>query len=176
MNKRSKLIIFTTIIALLFAGSYIYRHSSIEKAMQSENINFNEILYEVEYDSHHTIVFYTNTNFIYSALIKKSIFGYKFQQSSGSDLYPEDFIASWSVSNYNNLKSDDKVVTVAKGLLFDEEVETMILHFPHGDEPVEIVETSIGRIWFSSPKVPINSGPEVTFTYKDGATKSGWNK
>ena len=143
--------------------------------MQSDNINFNEIVYEVEHDRH-SIVFYTNTNFFYSALIKKSLVGYKFQGSSGTDLYPEDFIASWSVSNYNNLKSDDEVVPVAKGLLLDDAVETIILHFPHGDEPVDIVETPIGRIWYSLPKVPINSSPEVTFTYKDGVTKFGWHK
>lgn len=176
MNKKRAV----TLLLLVAACSMIllakWNHRTIEAAMNTANIEFDQIIYETTYKDS-IVILYTNKDDLSAGRLTKNILGYKWSFGSGSDDFAQDAAITWSISNFTPKEPYDEedIITIAKGVIHDEKISELTIHFKDAEDvKATVIEIGRGRIWYAFSNTPTKSSPDVTIQYKNGATKQGW--
>ena len=167
MKKKIVLVLF--VLTLIASMNY----KTIEGAIHKASIPYEEILHQIEYDNF-TILFDAHGDTLSIGLLKKSLLGYKWEAGGGSDHFSQQDPVTWDVSNFTAQKlfNEKEIITVTKGVIHDNNINELIIHYKDSDVKASIIETSRGRVWYSFSQSPVNYKPDLTI-YMDGSFKQG---
>jgi hypothetical protein len=164
-------------IALLLCFVYFYKTnytSTIEEAANKANIQYDEI-YQAMNIKNRVLVFYgLDEEEVFSVgVLKKDWLGYKWIMGSGSaQVNNFDAPVSLAMANLPSENRDDVdiFISVAFGTIYQNEIEKLnVIYEEKHLKPAVIIETKLGRKWFSLSDNPISGDPQIIGLNKDGA-------
>lgn len=172
-KRKLKIILGLTLTFATILSLFILRTETIEEAMTKANIQFNEIVYETEYNDS-IIILYTTKETLSVGRLQHNLLGYKWIFGSGSSHFVEEDDATWSMTNFTLEPNSQNNISIAKGVVNHPDIQQMTLHFEDEDVAATFIPYRGVRIWYAFSQAPIPAMPDVTMEYKDGTTKSGW--
>lgn len=175
INKTTRFLFIAILLAFGIFILYKVNYKTLDEAIRKANVPYEETLHEVERNGF-TIIFYAHQDSLSVGLLEKTFFGYKWGFSVSSDHFSQEGAVTWSVSTVTPQGPHDEEdrVTVTKGVVHDDRIKDLVVHYRDADVKATILETTRGRIWYSFSESPVNYTPDVTIYYDDGTTKQGW--
>lgn len=163
-------------IALILCFFYFYTTnytSTIEEAANKANIEYDEIYQTINIKNRILILYGLDEDEVFSVgLLKRNWLGYKWIMGSGS-AQVNNFDVPVSIA-MANLPSENRgdveiFISVASGTIYQNEIEKLnVIYKDQNLKSAVIIETKLGRRWFSISDNPINGDPQIVGLNKDG--------
>lgn len=156
--------------------AYFYKNnytSTIEKAAYKANIQYNEIYQTTKIKNRILILYGTDEDEVFSVgLLKKNWLGYKWIMGSGSGQDSSINIpVSIAIANlpFESHGVVDSFVSIAFGTVYLNGIEKLdVLYNDQNIKSATIIDTKLGRRWFSISDSPINGDPQIIGINKEG--------
>lgn len=127
-----------------------------------------------------TIIFYSSDNEynLSVGLIEKTFWGYRWGSGFGSSLFDgHDQLVRKAFSNLmpRSYNFEEDLVSLTFGVIHDDDITGLKIGYKN-QYYVEatVIDTALGRIWFSFTDTPVNYDPKAIRIYEDGHEIIGW--
>jgi len=161
-------------LILCFVYFYTTNYTStIEEAANKANIEYDEIYQTMNIKNRILILYGLDEDEVFSVgLLKKNWLGYKWIMGSGSGQVNKfDVPVSLATANLPSENGGDaeNLISVNYGTIYQNEIEKLnVIYKDQNLKSAVIIETKLGRRWFSLSDSPINGDPQIIGLNKDG--------
>lgn len=159
------------LVAIVIFGAVLHSNGyalTVDGAIDKMNVEVEEIYYDTVYKDS-TVLIYRIDNLLCDGVVDHISFLYKWNFSTCSADFVQTFNeeASTSISNHRPhfWESDADYITIAIGVIYNDDITKLQVKFKHEQVDATIIETVYGRIWFAFSNEPINYTPELVMEY-----------
>lgn len=169
MKKRNMIIILSALVIMIIAIGTTDKYArTIDKSVK----NSRQILYKKE-TGKGTVVFYepaNHPNSVNVALVKRNLLGFYWGFGSGTAPFDSKESITYSYSNIGESceEGNPNAFPIINGIIMDENIQIVKIQLKEGTNiKADIVETNLGRIWYTFLDNQINYTPKITGIGRD---------
>lgn len=170
MKKKSMInILIIFLVLIIFATPKHNYAGTLENAMKGSR----QILYTKDTEKG-IVVFYEpviNPNSVNTALIKRNLFGYYWVHGTGTDSFDSKCAMTYGYSNIGESCEADspKAFPMVHDIITNDNIEAVEVQLSDGSNiKADIIQTKLGKIWYTFLTKQTSYTPKITGTGKDG--------